>query len=293
MIHRERHQLTCGPYTLRFGERTHIMGVLNITPDSFSGDGIMAMAGSRVVDDQVVELAVARAHQMVEDGADILDVGGESTRPGSEPVPMEEELRRVLPVVGRLARDLNVPVSVDTYKAEVAREAIEAGAHMVNDISALRFSSEMAVVVARAGVPVVLMHTHGTIKGWDHARTNTDVMPAILAFFRERLTAAAEGGIQEEKIIIDPGFGFGKTLDQNLDILRRLGEMRALGRPILIGTSRKATIGKVLSLPVDDLVEGTAATVALAIARGADIIRVHDVKAMVRVARMADAIVRG
>ncbi len=283
-------QIRCGSRVFRMGERTYIMGILNVTPDSFSGDGLLTQAG----EDEVVDLAVARAREMVEGGADLLDVGGESSRPGSDPVPLEEELRRVIPVIARLSREVDVPLSIDTYKAEVARQAIAAGASMVNDISALRFDPEMARVVARAGVPIVLMHMKGTPKTMQQEPHYEDVMAEIIEFLRERIAFALSAGIKRGQIIVDPGFGFGKTVAHNLEILRRLGEMRVLGCPILIGTSRKSTIGKVLGdLPVEERLEGTAATVALAIAAGADFVRVHDVRPMARVARMTDAIVRG
>jgi dihydropteroate synthase len=283
-------QVRCGSRVFRIGERTYIMGILNVTPDSFSGDGLLAQAGER----EVVDLAVARAREMVAGGADLLDVGGESSRPGSDPVPLEEELRRVIPVIERLSKEVDVPLSIDTCKAEVARQAIAAGASMVNDISALRFDPEMAPVVARAGVPVVLMHMKGTPKTMQQDPHYDDVVAEVIAFLQERIAFAVGAGIGRDQIIVDPGFGFGKTVQHNLEILRRLGEMRVLGRPILIGTSRKSTIGKVLGdLPVEERLEGTAATVALAIAAGADFVRVHDVRPMARVARMADAIVRG
>ncbi|NPV53659.1 MAG: dihydropteroate synthase [Firmicutes bacterium] len=275
-------ELRGGRYTLRFGAKTHIMGILNVTPDSFSD-------GGRWLD---ADRAVARARELVEDGADIIDVGGESTRPGSDPVPEEEEIARVIPVVERLVREVPVPVSVDTCKAGVARRALEAGAHIINDISALRFDPELGRLVAKYDVPVVLMHMQGMPKYMQANPHYDDVISEIYAFFRERIAKALEFGVKCENIIIDPGIGFGKTTAHNLEILRRLDEFKGLGQPILVGTSRKSFIGNVLGLPVDQRVEGTAATVALAIARGADIVRVHDVREMTRVARMADAILR-
>jgi len=257
------------------------MGVLNVTPDSFSGDGIMD-----------VPAAVVRARQMLTEGADVIDVGGESTRPGASPVPLDEELRRVIPAVEALAGELGAVVSVDTMKSEVARRALGAGATMVNDVSALRADPEMAGVVAEGHAPVVLMHGYGTSK-----RASSDgqaaVVAEVLAFLEERIETAMAAGLARERILVDPGFGFGKTIQQNLEIIRRLRELRVLGLPILIGPSRKGTIGHILGgLPVQERVEGTAAAVAVSIVNGADAIRVHDVDVMVRVARATDAIVR-
>ena len=264
-----------------WGSRTYVMGIVNTTPDSFSGDGV----------GRDVETAVAQALQFEAWGADIVDVGGESTRPpdyyaGSEPVSSEEESSRVVPVITALASALRVPISVDTSKAEVARRAVAAGASMINDVWGLRRDPEMASVAVETGVPVVLMHNQD---GTEY----DDLVPDVIGGLLGLLENALDAGIPEEKIVLDPGIGFGKTAEQSLEVLRRLDEFRSLGRPILTGTSRKSSIGKVLDLPVDDRIEGTAATVALSIAGGADIIRVHDVREMVRVARMSDAIVRG
>jgi dihydropteroate synthase len=223
------------------------------------------------------------------EGADIIDVGGESTRPGAHSVPLEEELRRVIPVVDRLVGELDAPVSVDTRKAEVARQALRAGAAIVNDVSALRADPQMAAVVAEARVPVVLMHMGA--RPAEQEQADGDIVTEIRVHLAERIEAAVAAGIPRERILIDPGFG--KTVKQNLELLRRLGEFRALGQALLISTSRKRTIGKVLGgLPGEERVEGTAATVAVAIVQGVDIVRVHDVRAMARVARMTDAIVR-
>jgi len=263
----------------RWGSRTYVMGVVNVTPDSFSGDGLGLD----------VEAAVAQGRRFEEEGADVLDVGGESTRPDFAPIPFEEELRRVVPVVRRLAAETALPVSIDTYKPEVAEAAIAAGAHMLNDIWGFRHERDgerLARLAAQRGLPVVVMHNQ-------RGRAFHDVVGDLLAGFREGLRIARAAGVPEERLIIDPGFGFGWDEKQNLEMLRRLAELRVLGRPVLIGTSRKSTIGKVLDLPVEERLEGTAATVAIAIAHGADIVRVHDVQAMVRVARMTDAIVRG
>ncbi len=267
--------LDCRGRFLPLGERTLVMGILNVTPDSFSD-------GGRYIDP---EDALRRAREMVAQGADIIDLGGESTRPGHTPVGVEEELSRVMPVLTRLVGELDVPVSIDTSKAEVARWALAAGAHIVNDQWALG-DEGMAAVVAEYGVPVVLMHNQ---QGTDYK----DLVGDIVGYFEQRIGQAVQAGIAPDRIILDPGFGFGKTPEQNLMVLRRLREFRSLGCPLLIGTSRKSTIGKVLDLPVDERVEGTAATVAVGITHGADIVRVHDVREMVRVARMTDAIVRG
>ena len=266
----------CGNMEFRWGERTYIMGVLNLTPDSFSGDGL----------GRNIEAAVVQARRMVEEGADILDIGGESTRPESSPVAADEELRRVMPVIERLAGELSVPLSIDTYRSEVARRAVTAGVRMINDVWGLRRNPELAQVAAEAGVPLVIVANQ-------REKTYGEIVPEVIDSLREGMKLAQDAGVAWENIIIDPGIGFGKTLDGNLELMRRLGELRALGRPILLGTSRKSMIGLVLDLPPDQRLEGTAATVALGIANGADIVRVHDVMPMVRVSRMTDAIVRG
>jgi len=266
----------CGATELRWGERTYLMGIVNLTPDSFSGDGV---GGD-------TEGAVAQAHRQAAEGADIIDIGGESTRPGSTPVSLDEELGRVMPVAERLGRELKVPFSIDTYKAEVAQRALAAGASMINDIWGLKADPELARVAAEAGVPLILMHNQ-------QGTAYSDLVPEVLASLQRSMELALSAGVRPENIIIDPGIGFGKTAQHNLEILRRLSEFKALGRPILLGTSRKSTIGRVLDLPVTERLEGTAATVALGIATGADMVRVHDVQAMLRVCRMSDAIVRG
>ena len=265
-----------------FPRKTLIMGILNVTPDSFFDGGHLPDASA------VREHAAA----MVRDGADILDVGGESTRPGADPVSPDEELRRVLPAVEALV-PLNVPLSVDTYHAETARRALALGAVMVNDITALRGDPEMAGLVASSGCPCVLMHMQGEPRTMQQAPRYDDVVDDIRAFFAERLEFAAAAGIREEQIWLDPGFGFGKTVDQNLLLLRRIGEFRCLGRPLLIGVSNKSTLGAVLGADVGDRTEGTAAAVAFAAAGGAHCVRVHDVKTMARVVRVCDAITRG
>ncbi len=262
--------------TWEWGKRTYVMGVINVTPDSFSGDGLAGQL------DAIVE----RARAMVAAGADLIDVGGESTRPGHRPVPAEEELRRVIPAIEALAKTITVPISIDTSKAVVAEAALEAGASLINDVRGLQGDPDMAPLVARAGVPVVIMHDR-------KVESVERLIPEIVRELARRIEHALAAGIAWEKIIIDPGFGFGKTPELNLLLLRRLRELTVLGRPILVGTSRKSMIGHVLGTPPGDRLEGTAATVTLAIANGADIVRVHDVAEMVRVVRMTDAVVRG
>ncbi|RKY66424.1 MAG: dihydropteroate synthase [Candidatus Latescibacterota bacterium] len=263
-------------------DRALIMGVLNVTPDSFSDGGLYFRT----------EDAVRRAEEMAQEGADIIDIGGESSRPGAEPVPLEEELRRVIPVVREVARRLSVPISVDTYKAEVARRALEEGASIVNDISALRFDPNMAEVVARRRAPVVLMHMKGTPRDMQRNPYYEDVLGEVEGFLKERKEAAVGMGIPEENIILDPGIGFGKRVQDNLQLLKNLDRLVALGSPVLVGTSRKSFIGAVLDLPVEERLEGTLATLVLAVAKGAKILRVHDVRPAVRVVRMAEAVLR-
>jgi dihydropteroate synthase len=255
------------------------MGVLNVTPDSFSDGGKY----------ESLEKAVERAHQMRKQGADLIDVGGESTRPGTEPVSLEEERRRVIPVLKRLLKELDLPISVDTYKAEIAREALDLGAHLINDISALR-EPKLASLITQYKVPLIIMHMQGTPRNMQENPHYDSLIPEIISFLKERIKKAEEAGIDPESIIIDPGIGFGKTVEHNLEIINRLEEFKVLGKPILIGTSRKSFIGKVLGLPLEERLEGTAATLAISILKGANIVRVHDVKEMVRVARMTDAI---
>ncbi len=269
--------ITIGGREFAWGERTYVMGILNVTPDSFAGDGV----GTDV------DAAVRRAARMCEDGADLIDVGGESTRPGAEEIDAEEELRRTIPVVERLVRELDAPVSIDTYKAGVAEAAIDAGAALVNDVHGFRREPALAGVLAKTGVPAVAMH-------YQRGREFKDTIGNVIEGWLESLRIAREAGLPEEQLLLDPGFNFGWTNEQALEMLRRLGELRVVGRPLLIGTSRKSTIGAVLGgLPAEERLEGTAATVAISVAGGADIVRVHDVKEMSRVARMADAVVRG
>ncbi len=258
------------------------MGILNVTPDSFSD-------GGQFFDP---DLAAERGRTMVEEGAQILDIGGESTRPGAQAVPAEEELRRVLPVIERLAGQVPTVISVDTTKAKIARACLEAGATIVNDVSGLTFEPELAQVVAQAGATLVLMHMQGTPRTMQQEPHYDDVIPDTMRFLRRQMRVALDAGVAENRIWIDPGFGFGKTVAHNLQILRCLREYTSIGVPILIGTSRKSTLGRVLGgLPANQRLEGTAATIAVAIANGARIVRVHDVKEMARVARMTDAMV--
>ncbi|MBI4558104.1 MAG: dihydropteroate synthase [Candidatus Hydrogenedentes bacterium] len=259
--------------------KTLIMGIVNATPDSFHETGR--------VQDPIAAREYAGA--LLDNGADLIDIGGESSRPGAEPLPRDTELRRVLPILEAL-QPVAATLSVDTYHAETARRALRMGARMINDITALRGDPEMAGVIAEAGCNCILMHMQGTPRTMQMAPRYDDVVDDICAFFEERLAFAEAEGVREEAIWLDPGFGFGKSVEHNLTILRRLQEFTRFGRPLVIGTSNKSTIGKVLDLPANERVEGTAATVAIAIWNGADCVRVHDVKAMARVARMTDAI---
>jgi dihydropteroate synthase len=300
--------LTIGKRTLAWGERTYVMGILNLTPDSFSGDGLLrtsppspSPAGSGGAGEGG-EVALAQARRFLEAGADILDVGGESTRPGSQPVGADEELRRVLPAIQAISTHFpDAIISIDTYKAAVAEAALQAGAHILNDVWGLRADPDLAGVAARRRSPVILMHNRsdpasvevrerlgGSYAGAEYADLIQDVQRELM----DSVRIAREAGIPDEHIILDPGIGFGKKVEHNLELIDRLGEVRALGFPILLGPSRKSFIGYTLDLPPDQRLEGTAAAVAVGIARGADIVRVHDVEAMVRVARMTDALVR-
>ncbi len=273
----------CGPHCFRLRRRVLVMGIVNVTTDSFSDGGLYFQ------EDQAVEQAL----QLVGDGADILDIGGESTRPGADPVPLQVELDRVVPVIRRLARETDIPISVDTCKAEVAREALAAGAVIINDVTALRGDPAMEEIAARSEAGIVLMHMIGTPRTMQHNPQYVDVVREVAQFLQERLLRAEAAGISRVRIALDPGIGFGKTFEHNLQLHRRMHELTALGRPLLVGPSRKAFIGKLLDLPVEQRVEGTAAAVALAIAAGARIIRVHDVRQMTRVAKVALALSPG
>lgn len=270
-------------HSFDFSKKTYIMGILNITPDSFSDGGLFFDRAA----------AIEQALRMAEDGADIIDIGGESTRPGSEPVPVEEELKRTIPVIEAVVKEISVPISIDTYKADVARRALDAGASMVNDVSGLRYDPQMAQVVAFHEVPAVIMHMKGQPKDMQQNPSYEALVPEILDYLRASIRLAKDAGITEDMMIVDPGIGFGKTFEQNLRIIHDLREFTLLEKPVLIGVSRKAFIGKILGdvSPVERL-EGTTAAVAVSILNGADIIRVHDVKEMARVAKVADAIKR-
>ncbi|MEE8419730.1 MAG: dihydropteroate synthase [Dehalococcoidales bacterium] len=262
----------CGNTEFRWGERTYIMGVLNLSPDSFSGDGLGDDMGA-ILD---------RARQMVTDGADILDIGGESTRPGSDALPAEEELRRVIPAIQRLAGEIAVPISIDTYKSEVAALALKAGASIINDIWGLKHDPGLARAAAEAGVPIILMSNQRD------SPEPYDIIKEVISSLSESIKLAVKSGVGAENIIIDPGIGFGKSPGQNMEIIRRLAELKALGKPILLGTSRKFGSGRT----PDKRLEETAATVAIGIANGADIVRVHDISQMARVVKMSDAVTR-
>lgn len=269
---------TFGAKTYNLASRTHIMGVVNVTPDSFSDGGRYFDAGA----------ALYRGLEMIEQGADFIDVGGESTRPGSEPVPVEEELRRVIPVIEQLAKRTSVPISIDTYKSAVAERALDAGAVIVNDISGLHFDSRMADVIAGRHASVILMHIKGTPKTMQQHPDYENLVEEIVEYLSTGIRAAREREIRQ--IIIDPGIGFGKRLEHNLEILRNLRRFHQLGCPVLVGPSRKSFIGTILDLPVEERLEGTAAAVAVSIMNGANVVRVHDVKQMKRVSRVVDAI---
>ena len=277
-----------------WGARTFVMGVLNVTPDSFSGDGLLSEA-------ETIERASEQARQFLAAGADILDVGGESTRPGSRPVSAEEEMARVVPVVEAVAAMSDAVVSIDTFKADVAAAALDAGADIVNDVWGLRADPAMAGLAAERGAPVILMHNRSRpndveldsrLGGSYLGAVYDDLMVDICAELVEMVDSAREAGVADDQIILDPGIGFGKTVTQNLAIINQLDRIKELGFPVLLGASRKSFIGRVLDVPVEQRLEGTAAASAIGILRGADIIRVHDVEAMARIARMTDAVLR-
>ena len=274
--------MNCRGKRLTLGAYTHVMGILNVTPNSFSD-------GGQYLD---VQQALGHAKLMVDEGATLIDIGGESSRPGASPVSSTEEVSRVLPVIRAVVDSLDVVISIDTSKAEVARKALDAGAHIVNDITALRGDPEMVSVVAEMGAGLILMHMKGTPRTMQQAPQYEDVVRDVCASLTERVQYAEAQGVVPERIIIDPGIGFGKTTEHNIELLKRLSEFRSLNKPLLIGTSRKSFIGNILGLPITERVEGTVATVCWSIAHGADIIRVHDVNANVRAALMTDALCR-
>jgi len=276
----------CRNTEFRWGERTYVMGIINLSPDSFSGDGITDL-----------EAAMTQARRFVSQGADILDIGGESTRPGSSPISTDDEIKRVVAVLERLSSEVPVPLSIDTYKSEVARRALEAGATMINDQWGLKRDQRLAELAAEWDVPLILMSNQRDKGGYDTGiQRDTayydDLMGEVTSSLKNSLELALKLAVPRENIIIDPGIGFGKTWRQELEIIRRLEELRELGRPILIGPSRKSFIGMVLDLPTDERLEGTAAAIAIGIAKGADMVRVHDVQQMARVCRVSDAIMR-
>ncbi len=275
--------LRAGRHRLPLGAKTYLMGILNCTPDSFSGDGFAGRPRE----------AIEAGLRMVSEGTDLLDIGGESTRPGAEPVSAGDELKRIIPVIEGLAQRTPAPLSVDTWKAEVARTALKAGATIINDISGLHFDREMPEAAAKAGAAVVLMHIKGTPRTMQVDPEYGDVLAEVKSYLMEGITKARKAGIGDDQIILDPGIGFGKRLEHNLELLRRLSDLASLGFPVLVGPSRKAFIGQLLGEPVEQRLEGTLAAVAVAIAHGADFVRVHDVAAAHRVRVVADAIVRG
>jgi dihydropteroate synthase len=286
----------------QYGSRTYVMGIINITPDSFSGDGLIRSSSSPQMAEDTLTSALAQARAFLDEGADLLDIGGESTRPGAQPVTVEEEMDRVVTVIQAIAAELpEAAISVDTYRASVAEAALQAGASMVNDVWGLNVDPDLAGVIARHGVPVVLMHNRSS---WAHAEIQAhlggryigmpydNLLEDVKRELLESVAIARAAGVADANILLDPGIGFGKTVEQNLELLDRLDEIKKLGFPVLLGPSRKSFIGYTLNLPPDQRLEGTAAAVAIGIARGADIIRVHDVAFMARVAKMADAITR-
>ncbi|PEY31135.1 dihydropteroate synthase [Bacillus cereus] len=268
------YDLRCGEYTLNLNKKTFIMGILNVTPDSFSDGGNY----------DEVNAAVSHAREMVSDGADIIDIGGESTRPGFAKVSVEEELGRVIPMIQAVSKEVKVPISIDTYKAEVAKQAIEAGAHVINDIWGAKAEPKIAEVAAHYNVPIILMH--------NRENTNySNLIVDMIADLYESVKIAKGAGVPDENIILDPGIGFAKTPEQNLEVMRNLEQLHVLGYPVLLATSRKSFIGHVLDLPVEERVEGTGASICLGIEKGCEMIRVHDVKEMARMAKMMDAMI--
>lgn len=260
-----------------YNKRTYIMGILNVTPDSFSDGGNF----------NSIDKALEHAKVMISEGVDIIDLGGESTRPGHNYVDADEELKRVIPVIKRLKKEIDIPISIDTYKAKVADESLKLGVEMINDVWGLRKDKDMATIIAKHNAYVCIMHNQ------DGTNYDKDIMESIKEFLLESIKIAIDAGIDKDKIILDPGIGFGKTYEQNLEVLKRLGELNELGYPILLGTSRKSVIGNTLNLPPKERLEGTIATTVLCIRDGVDIVRVHDVEANLRAAKMADAIYRG
>jgi dihydropteroate synthase len=279
-ISKTHYSIRCGKKTLTLGKRTLLMGVLNVTPDSFSDGGLYFDK----------DKAIAQGLRMVEEGADFIDIGGESTRPGSKPIGLEEELRRVIPVIEFLAKEVNVPISIDTYKSTVAKRAIEAGAEMINDISGLHFDQDLGQVAAKENVPLILMHIRGTPETMQKDVHYKSLFSEILRYLKDSIQRAESAGLEPQQIIIDPGIGFGKTLEDNLLIIKNLSEFRILGKPILLGTSRKSFIGKILNAEVNERLEGTLSSIAICVLNGAHIIRCHDLLQAKKAIAVADAI---
>lgn len=276
-------ELHCGKYKLQLGKKTAVMGVVNVTPDSFF-DGGKHLA----LDD-----ALSCAHSLAADGADIIDIGGESTRPGSATVSSDEERRRIIPVISRLAQELNIPISVDTSKSIVAREAIEAGASLINDITALRGDPSLGEVAAKYNVPLILMHMQGSPQSMQNDPYYESLIPEIISFLERAIKEAVISGVREENILIDPGIGFGKKVNHNLEIIKSLSDFAVLKKPLVIGLSRKSFIGNVLNLPVESRLEASLTAAACAVLNGAHIVRVHDVAETVKAMRIVDAIKEG
>jgi dihydropteroate synthase len=279
-ISKTHYSIRCRKRTLILGKQTLLMGVLNVTPDSFSDGGLFSDT----------EKAISHGLRMVEEGADIIDIGGESTRPGSKPLELEEELRRVIPVIEFIAKEVNVPISIDTYKSNVAQRAIEAGAEMINDISGLHFDPSLAQVAVKEDVPLVLMHIRGTPETMQKDVHYDSLFSEILQYLKDAVQRAESAGLDPRQIIIDPGIGFGKTVEDNLLIIKNLYEFRILGKPILLGTSRKSFIGKILNAEAGDRLEGTLSSIAIGVLNGAHIIRSHDVLQAKKTIAVADAI---
>ena len=269
-------KLTCGPYELPLENKTLIMGILNVTPDSFSDGGRYNES----------ERAIMRARELVEHGADILDIGGESTRPGAEKVSLEMELERVIPIIKAISKEVQVPISIDTYKAEVAKQAIQAGAHIINDVWGAKGDPDMPAVAAELQVPIILMQNR-------KERNYQQLIPDMISDLFDSITLVKRAGVKDENIILDPGIGFAKTFEDNLNVMQQLEHFHTLGYPLLLGTSRKRFIGHVLDLPAEERMEGTGATVCLGIQKGCQIVRVHDVKQIARMAKMMDAMLAG
>ena len=279
-ISKTQYSIRCRKRTLTLGKRTLLMGVLNVTPDSFSDGGLFFDK----------DKAISHGLRMVEEGADIIDVGGESTRPGSKPIELEEELRRVIPVIESIAKEVDVPISIDTYKSTVAQRATEAGAEIVNDISGLNFDPDLAKVAAKGNIPLILMHIRGTPETMQKNVHYDSIFSEILQYLKDSIQRAESAGLDPRQIIIDPGIGFGKTVEDNLLIIKNLHEFRILGKPILLGTSRKGFIGKILNTKIEDRLEGTLSSMAIGVLNGAHIIRSHDVHQAKKAIAVADAI---